>query len=172
MRLGPCICLAVCCATSQGAPAEVTATDLQVAARALGFMENPPNGRVRVGIVYSSVVRPSLAQAERLSALLAAGLKVGNLDLRPIMVDASDAASAEVDLFFLTEYLGPDVPLAAVSAQRKIPCITADIAQVHAGTCTIGIRSKPKIEVFVSREAAKSSGTSFATAFRVMIHEL
>jgi hypothetical protein len=165
--------LACCAALAAPVRADVTATDLQVAARALGFMERPPTGTVRVGIVYSSIVRPSLNQAERLDALLGSGMKAGNLDLRPVMVEAKDAAKANVDLFFLTEHLQPgEVALAAVSAARKIPCITADIAQVQAGTCTIGVRSKPKIEVFVNREAAKASGTSFATAFRVMINEL
>lgn len=170
VRLGLFACSA---ALAPAALADVSATDVQIAARALGFMENPPSGTVRVGIVYSSVVRPSAAQAERLATMLGSGLTAGNLKLQPVMVEARAAETAGVDLFFLTEHLTPgDVPLSRVSASRKIPCITTDIAQVEAGTCTIGVRSKPKIEVFVNRAAAKASGTSFATAFRVMINEL
>jgi hypothetical protein len=165
--------LAIGAALPLSAGAEITATDLQIAARALGFMEKPPRGLVRVGIVYASDVRPSLSQAGGLEALLGPGLKAGNLDLRPVLVEAKDAANANVDLFFLTGHLQPaDVSLSAISAARRIPCITADIAQVRAGTCAIGIRSKPKVEVFVHRGAAQASGTSFATAFRVMINEL
>lgn len=163
-----------CCAVfAPAARADVSATDLQVAARALGFMANAPQGRVRVGIVYSSVVRPSTAQAERLAEMLGTGLRAGNLVLQPVLVEARDADTADVDFFFLTEHLSADdALLSEVSAKRKIPCITTDIAQVERGACTIGVRSKPKIEVFVNRANAKASGTSFATAFRVMINEL
>lgn len=170
LRLG----LAACCAAfALNARADVSATDLQVAARALGFMQNAPTGRVNVGIVYSSGVRPSVTQAERLSDLLGSGLREGNLVLQPVLVEVGDASTADVDFFFMTEHLeAVGTPLSNVSAKRKIPCITTDIAQVERGACTIGVRSKPKIAVFLNRAAAKASGTSFATAFRVMINEL
>jgi hypothetical protein len=148
-------------------------TDLQIAARALSFMEDPLSGSVRVGIVHAPANARSARQAEELRAMLGSGLQVGNLELRPVMVELDDAEVAEVDLFFLTEYLNPhQVPLSSISAVRQIPCVTTDIAQVQSGTCIMGVRSTPKIEILVNRAATLESGMTFSTVFRVMITEL
>jgi hypothetical protein len=166
--------LASCCvAFGYSAHADVSATDLQVAARALSFMEKPLTGAVRVGIVYAPASPRSSRQAEQLRAMIGGGLKAGSVQLSPVMVKADEAAIANVDLFFLTEYVGPqDAPLSAISAARQIPCVTTDIAQVQSGTCVMGVRSRPKVEILVNRAAAAASGMNFATVFRVMITEL
>jgi hypothetical protein len=153
--------------------ADVTPTDLQVAARALSFMERPLSGTVRIGIVHSAASPRSVRQAEDLRAMLAGGLRAGALDLRPVLVEIGQAGSANVDLFFLTEFVSPhERSLATISAARQIPCITTDVGQVRSGACTMGVRSKPKVEIFVNRAAALDSGMTFATVFRVMITEI
>jgi hypothetical protein len=165
--------LAGCAAIAVPASAEVTARDLQVAGRALGFVQNPPRGIMRVGIVYSAGVSPSFEQAKLVADILGTGLRAGNVDLRPVLVDVRNALTADVDLFYLTEHLDPaQTPLAGICATRGTPCITTDLAQVQAGICAIGIRSQPKVEIIVNRAAASASGVSFATAFRMLITEL
>jgi ABC-type uncharacterized transport system substrate-binding protein len=155
------------------AQGDVSLTDLQVAARALTFMENPPSGRVRVGIVYSPRSPRSQAQAEALRVQLGQGMIVGNIDLRPVLVAIDRAATAEVDLFLLTEHMPPtEGGLAAVSRTRQIPCVTTDVEQVEKGACVVAVRSQPKVQIIVNRNAANDSGVRFATAFRVMVTEL
>ena len=160
----------VCCAgIVSEARAQITATDLQVAARALSFVENPLSGTVRVGIVYTAGNSRSMQQAEALRALLGNGLRAGNLELKPVMVKAEEASTADVELFFLTEQ---GASHGAVQNAKKIPCVTTDIEQVRSGACLMGVRSRPKVEILVNREVAAATGVTFATVFRVMITEI
>jgi ABC-type uncharacterized transport system substrate-binding protein len=153
--------------------ADITTMDLQVAARALSFLDDPMTGRVRVGIVYSPDSPRSRSQAEQVGADMSDGLKVGNVVLVPILVPIDEATAADVDLFLLTEHMPPtDDRLAGVSRSRQIACITTDLDQVRKGTCAIAVQSRPKIEIVVNRDAAIGSGLKFATAFRVMVTEI
>lgn len=153
--------------------ADVTRTDIQVAARALGFVSNPLTGAVDLGILYSSSSTRSVRQAEQMRDLLAGGFRIGGLELSPVMVELADAAEAEVDLFFLTEHV-PAGTVPRLAGRPGMPglCITTDLEQVRSGACTIGVRSRPKVEVFVNNDAAKANNVTFSTVFRVMITEL
>lgn len=154
--------------------ADWTKTDVQVAARALSFVTDPLRGAVRVGIVYASDSPRSVRQAQSLRGMLADGVRIGALELRPVLLDAAVVANADVDLFFLTEFIPPDETprLSGADTKRPILCVTTDIAQVRSGSCIMGVRSRPKIEVFVNRAAASENHVTFSTVFRVMITEL
>lgn len=156
------------------ARADVTTADVQVAARALSFVSNPLSGAVRVGIVYAAGNPKSVQQAQSLRRMLGNGLKVGNLELRPVLVKSTDVAAADVDLFFLTEFMTVNETPRKLGhrAQQSILCVTTDIAQVRRGACVMGVRSRPKVEVFVNRPSATENSISFSTVFRVMITEL
>lgn len=168
--LAACLCGAAVGPLSQ---AEVTRTDLQVAARAMSFMEEPLSGIVRVGVIYVSAQPASLRDAELVRSQLGDGLRVGNIELRPTMVPLDTVATADVDLFLLTgDVLAHDKRIAAVSSARQIPCVTTDVRYVRSGACAMAIRSTPNVEIIVNRDAAHASGMRFATAFRVMITEL
>jgi hypothetical protein len=159
-----------------GAPAhaDVTLTDLQIAARALSFVSDPLSGKVRIGIVYASDSPRSVSQAQQLRGMLADGMRIGTLELRPVLLESREVAAADVDLYFLTEYILTDAtpPLPGGSARRKVLCVTTDIEQVQKGACVMGVRSRPKVEVFVNRAAAAANDVTFSTVFRVMITEL
>jgi hypothetical protein len=159
-----------------GSPAlaDWTKTDVQVAARALSFVADPLSGTVRVGIIYASDSPRSLRQAQSLRNMLADGLRIGTVELRPVLVDSTKAANADVDLFFLTEFIPADgtPDLLGDATGRPILCVTTDIAQVRTGSCVMGVQSRPRVEVFVNRAAASANGVTFSTVFRVMITEL
>jgi hypothetical protein len=55
---------------------------------------------------------------------------------------------------------------------QPLLCVTTDIAQVRRGACVMGVRSRPKVEVFVNRASATANHINFSTVFRVMITEL
>jgi hypothetical protein len=166
--------LACCFAmTTAVAQATVTQTDLLVGARALGFMQNPPASKIRVGIVYATNVPKSVEEADQLQGMFAGGLKVGNLDIMPIKVKIDELAGANVEFFWLTEYVGADgVRVADATRVKQIPCITVDIAQVQNGNCVMGVRAQPRVEIIVNRTAAARNGLSFATVFRMLITEI
>jgi hypothetical protein len=153
--------------------ADVTTTDLQVIARALSFMERPLSGSVNVGIVHVPGNPASLRQAQAIQSTMGRGLRVGNLVMQPVLVPLDNAATANVDLFLLAEHVGPAAKgLSEIAANRRVPCVTLDIAQVRDSSCAVGVRSRPRVEIIVNRAAASNSGVSFATAFRMMITEL
>lgn len=154
------------------AAAEATQNDVLIAARALGFMENPPKGEVSAGIVYAPASPASVQAANDLRRLLENGVTAGGLTLKPVLVKIDDLAQADVRLFFLAEGVGAEgAKVAAATRARRIPCVTLDVPQVQAGACTMGVRSKPKVEILVNRANAVGSGITFAGVFRMMITE-
>lgn len=165
--------IGVCLLLARAALADVTAQDLQIAARALSFLQRPLSGEVAVGIVYLRNNPKSLEEAEGLQRMLNEGLKVGNITLKSTLVSLEEAPRASVGLFFLTTGLGVEAQsLADVSHAKHLPCFTTDLSQVAAARCAVGVRSQPKIEIVVNRVAAKASGTTFSTVFRMMITEM
>jgi len=172
--LGLCLLAAGALATIGPARADITAKDVQVMGRALGFTENPPTGEVNIGIVYAPGNPQSAKEADDLKAMLGAGLKAGNVTLKPVMIKIDELAGAgDVAAFLLTEGVGADgAKLGAAAKSKKKPCVTIDIAQVQSGACVMGIKSEPKVEIVVNKAAAADSGVSFAASFRMMITEL
>jgi len=155
------------------AMALVMPQDVQIAARALGFLAKPPSGDVRVAVVYAADNAQSLEEGQHLMQILGGGLTVGNITLKPVLVPTSALAGTRAGLIFLTAGIGPEATLvAAASRSAQVPCVTTDLNQVRSGNCAIGIRSAPQIEIVVNRAAAAASGTAFSTIFRVMIREL
>lgn len=166
--------LAVMLLAGMPAHADITKADVQVAARALSFVSDPLSGTARVGIVYAKSSPRSVREAERLRRILVDGLRIGAVELRPVLVETADVADADVELFFLTEHMAAtETPnLLGNNNRQPILCITTDIEQVRNGACVMGIRSQPKVEVFVNRASAAANGITFSTVFRVMITEL
>lgn len=173
-RLLSAACLFLAALVSCGpALAEVTAQDLQITARTLGFLDPPSTGTIRMGLLYDAGNSRSAQQAEEVRRLLDRGLAVGNLKLQPVLVDLPDAGGADVHFFFLTDSIGErGHVLQSVLATRKLPCLTTDLEQVRAGICAVGIQSAPKVEIFVNRAAASASNVRFASVFRMMVIEL
>ena len=152
--------------------AAVDLAQLQIMVRALGFLNNPPTGDLNVGIVYSPGIPGSAEEASALEAELGSGLQVGDLFLKPVMVNINDVDNANVGLFFLTKDLGTDGrKILAASKKKQILCVTTDVAQVTNGSCGLGIVSQPKIQILVNHSVASSSGATFATVFSMMITE-
>ena len=154
------------------ARAQFSLSDLQIAGRALGFLDKPLQGEVAAAIVYSPANPQSVREAESLRELLGDGLKVGNVTLRPVLVPVADVERAPAALLLLTDGVGDVQRIAAAARFRRIPCITTDFAMVKSGECAIGITSRPKIEILVNRNTATDTHLSFSAVFRMMITEI
>jgi ABC-type uncharacterized transport system substrate-binding protein len=167
------LAIGVTAALMMPARAQVTQTDMLVAGRTIGFIQNLGPGDVRVGIIYDPSVAQSVQQAAEISALMGDGLRIGSLTLRPVKLPVEKLETGGVALFFLTEGLSANAAkIGRTDRERKIPCITFDLSQVRNGTCAVGVRSQPRIEVIVNGAAAKASGTVLSAVFRMMITEI
>jgi hypothetical protein len=165
--------LLLCAIFASGtAHGQFTLSDLQVAGRALGFLDRPIQGEVTAGIVYSQGNAQSAREAEELKEMLGEGLRIGNLTLRPVLLPVTDLQHATTALFLLTNGVENVALVAETARLRRIPCITTDLAIVRSGNCAIGVRSQPKIEILVNRNAAIGSQLSFSAVFRMMITEM
>lgn len=167
------VLLLVLALTIGEAVADVSRRDLQILGRALSFLESPPSGVVRIGVVYSSSDTRTRRHANEIRSVFDGGLQIGNIRLEPALVATEEAGNADVDVFLIPDSFPGDVePISAASSARGIPCATTDVARVREGACTLGVRSQPKIEILVNRAMAEKANTKFATAFRMMITEI
>jgi hypothetical protein len=145
--------------------------ELQIAVQALGFINNPPTGKLTVGIVFAPNIPISIREAYELQTMLGNGLQVGNLFLTPVMIPVSKSDNSDVGLFFLTHGLGEISSFLSASKNKQTLCVTTDIKQVKKGECVLGVKSHPKIEILVNRAAAANCGTKFISVFNMMITE-
>jgi hypothetical protein len=155
------------------AGAAVTATDIQVAARVLGFTATPMSGTVKLGIVYDPANASSAADEAALLGILGSGLTVGSVTLVPMAVPIASVGSTAANVLFLTSGLGAGAaPAGAAAAAKKIICITTDAAANAAGDCAVAVQSAPAVKITVNKSAAAASGISFGAAFMMMITEI
>ena len=160
----------VCLATSTAAGQSLSSRDLQVLARAATFMLPQPEPDGVLAIVYSAVDAASRQDADAIAALIGNGLQVGRLTLRPVVME--DGALVKHRSAMVIAAAGANAPaIGKVARTTHVLCATADLEVVRAGSCTMAIRSSPRVEILVNHAAAEASGIEFAAAFRMMIRE-
>ncbi len=171
MRYLPIIAsLIFCILFHNPALAQITDRDIQIVARTLGFLDPPMSGNIRMGILHDPSSTRSAQEAENVRRLTANGLQVGNMTLRPVMLDPARVDSAQIDFILLVNSNGSASVLPPPGSNQ--PCITTDLARVQNGECHIGIQSTPRVQILVNRQAAINANLRFATAFRMMISEI
>ena len=140
---------AVLCAAALALPAVAHADatkNLQVAGRALTFLEGGPTGTTRMGVVF-------------------------DVKLVGTAVEAGAVAGSNAQVLFVTK----GVNYAAVGAAakgKKIITISSDAACANSGACVMAVATEPKVEIIVNRATASAVGAAFKAAFRMMIKEV
>ena len=148
------------------------AKDLQVAGRALTFLENGPSGRAVLGVVFDPAKPGSVAEKNAVMAAIGGGYSAGAVTLvgKPVEADEVGGVSGVAAL-----YVTAGVNYGAVGAQakaKKLVTIGSASACVQSGACVMGVTTEPKVEITVNRAAAASVGAVFKAAFRMMIKEI
>ena len=151
--------------------AQTTARDLQVVARALGFLETPLRGNIEVAVVHPPG-SPAEAQAV-IDALGPDGLRAGNVILRakPVPSDQLAAMAANPAILLIAAVLPQAGPIANATAGRGVVTIATEERAASTGQVVMTVRSEPRVEIIVNRAAAQAAGVRFAAAFRMMIQE-
>jgi len=148
------------------------AKDLQVAGRALTFLENGPTGRAVLGVVFDPSKPASVAEKNAVMAAIGGGYAAGALTLIGKPVEAGDVASTSgVAALYVTTGVSYGAVGAAAKA-KKIVTIGSDDACARSGACVMAVATEPKVEIVVNRAAAAAVGAAFKAAFRMMIKEI
>jgi len=152
------------------AAASLSPQELQVIGRAIAFMQPPPAGGIDA-VVYAEGNPASRQDADTILSEIGSGLQVGNLLLPAREVEAG--ALAQGGFAIAIAAAGANGPsLAAAARAAHILCVTAELSAVETGTCTMGISTRPRVEIVLNHVAAAASNVTFAAAFRMMIHEM
>ena len=149
-----------------------TPQDMQIAGHVLHFQQTPVLGAIVVAIVFNPADTRSHDEAAATAALLGNGLVVGDLILRPRLVEQAHLAEAgEYGAVFTTVAVDQAL-LGADLKKRQVPCLTRHSEQVEHGSCIVAICSQPSVSIVVNMQNAGLAGVHFATAFRMMVQEI
>ena len=151
--------------------ASLPPSEIRILGEALTFLDPPLAGDLVVAIVYRDDNPDSRRDAEALALEIGSSLHIGEAVLTPRVVAAIALAGSQFALV-ITATGAASAAVIDVARTQHALCVTADLAAVQAGTCTMAIQAHPRVEIFVNRNAASQEGLTFATAFRIMVHEL
>lgn len=156
---------AIALMASANADAATGARELQVMARAVGFVQGLPRGVIDVAVVDGP-------GADAVLAAMGGSVNASGVTLLPRRVALSQLAGSGVRVIIVPE--GQSASHAAIgAAARRLRAITisTDMACVRADQCVVGVAASPRVDIVVSRQAASASNVSFSQAFRVVFRE-
>jgi hypothetical protein len=164
------VCGLIASLAHTGSAASLSQQDLQVLGNALAFVQPRPAGEVSVAVVYDDRNSLSRQDAEAILTVIGKGLIASGGVLAPRLIAADDLAATMFSLAIVAAGANSEAVARAVSAHHAL-CVTADQTAVQQGICTMAIRSTGRVEITLNYRVAQASGVSFATAFRMMVHE-
>ena len=147
------------------------ASELGVLSRTLTYLQPSRPSAGVVAIAYAADNPASRADAESIAALLRDGLRVGNAVLRPKLTDTASLASVPFSVVIAASGAAGS-RLGGIVRDRRGLCVTADVAAVEAGTCTMAISAAKLVSIVVNHAVSVACGIEFASAFRMMIREI
>jgi hypothetical protein len=166
-----CLALAVIATPARASASSLSPKDLQIFAKAAGFMEPAPSGTASVAIVYAAGNAASQQDATDIASAFGSGLKAGNATLQAKVVAAGDLKSSGPYVAVIPAAGAMSDVVASAARAGHMLCVTPDEAAVDAGTCVMAVKTSPKIEISVSKAGAESAGIKFQSAFLLMAHE-
>lgn len=154
--------------------AAIAALNVPVAARVISFVQPTPAGLIPVAIVYQPGNAASEAEAAEIERALPGGLIVGRatLRMRRVSVNELDQLGGAKAAFVTTGLRAFQEEIAAQAAPRSILTITTDDACVRSARCVVGISSKMRTQITVSKAAATRSRIRFGSAFLMLVKEI
>ncbi len=166
------IAVAICLLAGEATSAQMAGSTVLIAARVASFLQPGLDGQVTAAIIYQPGDAGSEREARAIERALGGGLAVGSITLRPRRVAATalgELAGARVA--FVTT--GTDYrEIAAATAPRSILTISGDPACTRAAQCVVTISATSRVQITVSRAAAKAAKLKFSSAFLMLIKEI
>jgi hypothetical protein len=151
--------------------ADVNEKDYRTIARAIGFLQQAPQGSADFAIVYDPANATSEKEARQLKSIVEKSPKAGTAVLSPRLVQLSDVASLKgADFVFVTSNLASSQARIASAAQAgKTVIFSLDRACVVSGACTVYVNTEKRVEILINKKAAADAGAEFKQVFMVMV---
>lgn len=148
--------------------------NVPIAARVVSFLQPPPSGSLNAAIVYAPNNPASMADAAAIERAVGTGVEAGKAAIRTrrIPVTALDSLSGFRVAFVTVGLRASQDDIAAAAARGSVVTITSDQACVQAGRCVVGIASAPRVQITVSRTAARAVNAKFGSAFLMLVKEI
>jgi hypothetical protein len=165
---------AVCAPLLVTAPAHagsLSARDLKIIAKALGFLDPPAPAGV-VAVVYDAGNAASKSDATDIAAAFGDGLASKSGSVTAKAVDLAGLGDGSGYVAVIVADGGPVGGAMSAAKAHKIPCITGSMALVQSGQCIMAVQSEPKVDITVNHAAAAAAGIAFGSAFQMLIHEI
>jgi hypothetical protein len=142
--------LALCALALVAAPLSAhadAAKDLQVAGRALTFLENGPTGKATLGVVFDPSKPASVAEKNAVMAALGSGMSAGALTVTGKPVEAGDVGGVSgVTALYITTGVNAG-PVGAAAKGKKLITIGSDVSCATSGACVMSVSADPKVEI-------------------------
>ena len=150
--------------------AETTVKDIMVAVRTIGFIINPPMGKVDLAVIYDPEKPLSVMDRDLVWETIDGGTAVGDNIVRSVAIPISDVKELSNYKFVLIttdleNYIGD---INKIINQKGIVSFSTNLNYVKNGQCVLGVVSEPKVQLFLS----KINKGIFTIYFRMMTTEI
>ncbi len=170
---GTALSIAVAAAMAGWAPLHAE-LNVPVAARVLSFLQPPLSGPTQAAIIYAPDNAASLAEAVALEHTVGSGYSAGAVVVhaRRVPIGSLDDLRGFRVAFVTAGLRGSYDQVAAAAARASVVTITSDQACVRAARCVVGIGTGERVQITVSRAAARAVNARFGSAFLMLVKEI
>ncbi len=158
--------------TTVGA-SETSKADIQIGVKAAAFVEPALRGLVETAILYDPSNPASKADADAIMSVLREGQRIKQALLNPRLVDVETLSNLDdTSLAFVSHGLQAyHQTIASKASGQGILTISSDMTCVDNNQCVIGVISKPRVLIVISKQATQAAGLGFKSAFLMMVRE-
>ncbi len=148
--------------------------NVPIAARILTFLLPPPKGLTPVAIVFAPDNAASLAEAAAIERTIGGGVAAGGalVRTRRVPVTALEGLRGYRAAFVTAGLRGAHDDIAAAARRHAVVTITSDHGCVQTARCVVGIASGTRVQITVSRAAARAVHARFGSAFLMLVKEI
>lgn len=152
--------------------ADITSSDLQAAARAIGFLNNLPNdGLIVVGIVHADV-KDAQAKAAQAGELLVGMPGPRKAKFRTILIPAKTLGQATERLdavILMPNQAIPSLEIAAAVRRRHIVSISTEAGCMDVKSCVLLVSTAGRVRIVLDTVLANTVGAQFSSIFMMMV---
>ena len=148
-----------------------THKDLKIIAQAVGFVKGRNYSDVSMLIVFSPDSAHSVSNADQVLEIIGDGFSFGKVRINARKATVREALQSSPDVYFFQSDLSNIARIYDHAARNGILTLSTHDACMQKNQCVLLIKTNPRVDIFLNREAADQSGIKFDAAFRLMVKE-